>query len=169
MIRSKKGQVYIFVAILLIAFAFSVARPLTAGQPKSDAFTQLHENFVRESPVVVNSALYGGSNVSASFSAFADDYFDYARSKSPRFRFLYLLRDGDALVIGNHLGIEVNASFSGASYNVSRDSTVTVTPADLTLYVDGIGYSFDITDDAYQVKSLFRQQDNLERRVFVSS
>jgi hypothetical protein len=166
--EGKRGQVCIFVAILLIAFAFSVARPSTAQPPKGDAFTQLHENFARESPVVVNSALYQGSNVSAKFASFAGEYFNYARGKSPGFRFLYILRDNDALVIGNYLGLAVNASFAGASYNVSHDSAITVTPADVTIYVDGIGYAFDITGEPYLVRSLFRQQNNVERRVFVS-
>ena len=168
MMHSRKGQVYVFVAILLIAFAFSVTRPHSASESKKDAFTELYENFERESPVVVNSALRENLNVSAEFAAFAVNYFDYARTKSPKFRFLYILRDNDALLVGNRLGLSVNASFSGASYNVSDGAILTATPGDLTIDVEGLDYSFSIGPEPYQVRSIFRQQVGRERRVYVS-
>ncbi len=165
---SKKGQVYVFVAILLIVFAFSVTRPSTAAASTADSFKELYENFVRESPVLVNGALHDSRNVSASFVSFADSYFTYARGKSSRFRFLYILHDNDVLLIGNKLGLSVNASFSSYSYNVSDGAVLTTVPADVIIDVEGVRYSFDITSEPYEVKAIFRQQTDKEKRVFIS-
>ena len=166
--NAKRAQVYTFVAILLLAFAFSVARPPTPSQPASDAFEELHKNFDTESVIVINNALYRNVNLSEDFTAFADDYFDYARTKAPKFRFLYLLKDGDTLIIGNKLDLSVNASVLGAHYNVSSNSKLTIAPQNVTIDLEGLRYDFTFTSEDYQIKSLFRQKNEQGRRVFVN-
>ncbi len=167
-LMGKKGQFYILTAIVLISYAFMVIRPSAVVQEKRDAFKELYQNFISESPVVVNNALYDRVNVSASFSSFAGNYADYALTKSPNFRFLYILRDGDSMIVGNRLGTGVNVGVGGSSYNVSDGKIITVSPADVVVDVAGISYSFGIGSESYQVKSLFRQRGDGGLRVYVN-
>lgn len=165
----KRGQFYILTAIVLISYAFMVIRPSAVVQEKRDVFKELYQNFISESPVVVNSAIYDGANVSERFSAFAGSYADYAVTKSPNFRFLYILRDGDSMIVGNRLGMSVNVTVGGSGYNVTDRSVITVSPAGVGVDVAGISYSFGIGPEAYQVKSLFRQKGDDGLRVHVNS
>jgi len=166
--NNKKGQFYIFIAIVLIAYAFNIARPLPLAKERPDVFKELYENFITESPVVLNNALYQGINISSGFTSFADSYADYAITRQPNFRFVYLLKDEGALVVGNKLGLSLNVSVANTSYLMSDDSTLTINPEDLTLSVAGISYDFVIGPESYQVKSLFRQKTSTETRIFVS-
>ncbi len=164
----KKGQFYILTAIVLISYAFMIIRPSAVVQEKRDVFRELYQNFISESPVVVNNAVYDGANVSERFSAFAASYADYAVTKSPNFRFLYILRDGNSMVVGNRLGLSVNLTAGGSIYSVSDRSVITISPADAGVDVAGISYSFGIGTEDYQVKSLFRQRSDDGLRVYVN-
>src|SRR3989338_1844629 len=165
--NNKKGQFYIFIAIVLITYAFNIARPDTIAREKPDVFKELYENFMTESTLVVNNALYREANVSETFLGFADSYADYARTRQPNFRLAYILKDEDALVVGNKLGISINVSLTNTSYNVNDGSTVTISPQYITLDVAGITYDFNIGPEEYQVKYLFRQKTSAETRIFV--
>ena len=165
--KNKKGQFYIFIAILLITYALNIARPIPLAQEPIDVFKELYNNFLTESTVVVNNALYENKNVSESFISFSNEYSDYARSRSSQFGFIYVLKDGDEIVVGNELGISVNLSITDASYNVSSDSTQTISAQDITVDVAGINYEFTTSSQEYQIQSLFRQKTNIETRIFV--
>lgn len=165
---SRKGQFYILTAIVLLTYAFMITRPSAVVQEKRDVFKELYQNFISESPVVVNNALYDGANVSERFASFAGAYADYAITRSPNFRFLYILRDGESMLVGNRLGMSVNVTVAGSSYNVTDRSALTVSPADASVDVAGIVYGFGIGPGAYQVKSLFRQKTDDGLRVYVN-
>ncbi len=167
-IKGKQGQFYILTAIVLITYAFTIVRPSAVAQERTDAFKELYQNFISESPVVVNNALYDGANVSERFSAFAGSYADYAVTKSPNFRFLYVLRDGDSMLVGNRLGVSVSVTVGGSSYNVTDRSVIAVSPADVGVDVAGVSYSIGIGPEAYQVRSLFRQKSDDGLRVYVN-
>ncbi len=166
--RGRRGQFYILTAIVLISYAFMIIRPSSVFQEKRDAFRELYQNFISESPVVVNNAIYDGANVSERFSSFAGSYADYSVTKSPNFRFLYILRDGDSMIVSNRLGESVNVSVGGSRYGVGDRSSISVSPADVGVDVAGISYSFGIGPEAYQVKSLFRQKSDGGLRVYVN-
>ena len=165
--KNKKGQFYIFIAILLITYAFNIARPVPFAQEKPDVFRELYKNFITESSVVVNNALYENKNVSGKFLEFSNGYADYARTRSSQFRFAYVLKEKDMLVVGNKLGISINLSLTNASYNVTDSSTKTIRSQDITLAVAGVNYDFAIGPEPYQVKSLFKQKTATETRIFV--
>ena len=167
-IKGKQGQFYIFIAILLIVSAFAITRPAPLLQEKRDAFKELYQNFITESAVAVNSALYDDSNVSERYQTFADEYADYAKTKSPKFGFMYILRDGNVMVVGNKLGLSVNLSFTKSTVNVDSDALHTTTPQNLSIIVDDTQYDFDIVSDQYQAQTLFRQKKGDEIRFFVS-
>lgn len=165
----KQGQFYILTAIVLLTYAFMIVRPSPILQEKRDVFKELYQNFISESPVVVNNALYDGANVSQRFASFAGTYADYSVTRSPNFRFLYILRDDTFMLVGNRLGVSVNVTSAGSSYAVADRSTLTISPADVSVDVAGISYAFSIGPETYQVKSLFRQKNDEGTRIYVNN
>src|SRR3989338_4602135 len=135
---SKKGQFYIFAAIVLITFAFMIAKPAPKLQEKPDAFKELYQNFLTESSIVVNTALYDNANVSERFRSFADSYSQYAITKAPKFRFAYILKDNSILVIGNRLGEGLNVTLPDTSQTLGDKKELTTTPQKVTIYIQGI-------------------------------
>lgn len=169
LVSNRKAQFYLFTAIVLIAYAFSIARTEPLVQEETDAFKELYENFITESPMVINNALYQQANVSEKFEAFASAYADYARTRQPNFRLAYILRSEGNMLVGNRLGLGINATLTNStSYEISDGSTFTLAPQDIALEVAGISYTFTIGSEAYQVKSLFRQKTSTETRIFVN-
>ncbi|MBI2136943.1 hypothetical protein HYU12_00310 [Candidatus Woesearchaeota archaeon] len=167
MLRSKKGQFYIFAAIVLITFAFMIAKPAPKLQEKPDAFKELYQNFITESSIVVNTALYDNANVSDRYRSFADSYSQYATTKSPKFRFAYILKDDNTLVIGNRLGEELNVTLSNTSQTLGDKKELTTSPQKATLYIEGTKYEFTMGQETYQAKTLFRQKTDTETRIYV--
>jgi len=167
-LMNKKGQFYIFIAILLVTYAFNIARPATLAVEKPDSFKELYSNFITESSVVVNNALYEGQNVSQAFGEFADNFAVYAVTKSPRFRFVYILKDQDKLVVANRLGVSINATFTDGSFNMNDGAVLTVNAQDVTIGVGEITYEFEASPNSYSVQSLFRQKTSTETRIFVN-
>jgi hypothetical protein len=161
----KKGQFYIFIALVLVAATFSIARTNPFSVPTQDTFAELRTNFVQEGSIVINNALYESANVSARFESYADTYRTYARGKEPGFRYATMLRDGDVLVVRNMLSTGINVSASGTNYRVEQDEVLTITPADFTVHVGRINYAYTLSGQDYQLHALFRQQSGNEIRV----
>jgi len=165
---NKKGQLYIVAAILLLTYAFAIARPSVSPKLPISSFQSLHKNFISETPVVVNNALQQSDNVSATFKTFVDDFSIYAKTKDPNFRLVYLLVDKDKLVVGNRLDDSVNVTIGDTVHKISSNQELTVNKAaSADLLVNGITYSYLFNDDNVQLKAFFRKEDQNEIRVFV--
>ncbi|MBI2145418.1 hypothetical protein HYU18_03800 [Candidatus Woesearchaeota archaeon] len=166
-LSNKKGQFYILVALLLISYAFTLARQDVPIRKSKDNFQLLHEGFVSEGTAVINNAVYEEANVSASFSGFADDYLAFARSAEPGFRAFFLLKDGGLLTIGNRLDDSVNVTVSNVSRLVASSSDITVAAGDASFELSGVSYSFKFSPEPIQLKAVFKTSDKLTKRVFV--
>ncbi len=164
---SRKGQFYILISLLLIAYAFTLSRQDLPVRRPEDNFRLLHEGFVREGSVVVNNAVYAGVNVSERFEAFTGSYMGFAKSSEPGFRLVYLLKDSGSLSIGNRLDSEINVSVGNSSYAVSPSSQRIVAASDASFTLSGIAYNFRFSSDDIQLKAFFRSSGKLARRVFV--
>jgi hypothetical protein len=165
---NKKAQFYIFVAILLVTYAFAITRPATAPKQTVSAFKSLYENFISESPVVINHALHNSSDVSAVYELFVDDFLQFARTKEPNFRLVYLLVDGDTLVIGNRLKDTINVTANQNPYSLSSGKQLTLDKSDTAeLIVNDIRYEFSFDETDVQLKALFRKEDKNEVRIYV--
>mgnify|MGYP001566679939 CR=1 FL=1 len=167
MLRSKKGQFYILIALLLISYAFQLARQEAPIRKQSDAFQLLHEGYLAEGARVINNAVYEEANVTERFRSFTDDYVAFAKSSEPSFGLAYLLRYKDTLTIGNRLAAGLNVTAGGASFLVPQNSESTVSASNATLTVSGISYDFGFSGSDIQLKALFRASDRLTTRVFV--
>ena len=170
LLHSKKGQFYILIALLLISYAFALSRQDVPVRKSKDTFQVLHEGYINEGAVAVNSAVYGDASVPARFANFTIAYLAFARSAEPGFKLAYLLKYGNQLVIGNRLGAELNATVGNSSYLLSPDEDRIVQPSSFSpasLRVAGIDYGFSFSADELQLKVLFRASDKLATRVFV--
>ena len=167
-LSSRKGQFYILISLLLISYAFALARQDTPVRKPRDSFQLLHEGFMREGAAVINGAVYQGGNVTSVFANFSNSYAAFARSSEPRFTFAWLLKEQGSLTIGNRFGSDLNATVGGLGYVVSPDTELTVPVATTVLRTTGIDYTYVFSSEDIQLKALFRISDRLSRRVFVS-
>lgn len=165
--RSKKGQFYILIALLLITYAFQLARQDVPVRKPSDTFRVLHEDYINEGAKVINNAVYEEANVTARFKSFTGDYAAFAKSAEPGFGLAYLLKHKDSLTVGNRLAAGINVTAGGTSFLVSPNSERSVSATNATLLVSGISYDFGFSDGDIQLKALFRASDKLATRVFV--
>lgn len=164
---SKKGQFYILIALLLISYAFILAREDVPVRKPKDNFQLLHEGFLAEGAVVVNNAVYGEENVSARFLEFSRDYVVFARSAEPGFRMVYLLKAGDSLLAGNGLDSQLNVTVSNVSYVIPSSSDRVFGAGDAAFSIGGISYSFAFSQEPFELKGFFRTSDRLAKRIFV--
>lgn len=167
LLKGRKGQFYILIALLLVAYAFQLARQEAPVRKQSDAFQLLHEGYLAEGARVINNAVYEEANVTARFKSFTADYVAFAKSSEPNFGLAYLLRYRDTLTIGNRLGAAVNVTAGGTSFLVPQNSESTVPVSGAALTVSGISYDFGFSGSDVQLKALFRASDKLTTRVFV--
>lgn len=165
--RSRKGQFYILIALLLISYAFQLARQDVPIRKQQDAFRLLYEGYADEGARVVNNAVYEEANVTERFRLFTNDYVAFAKSSEPGFGLAYLLEYKDSLTIGNRLGTGLNVTAGGASFIVSENSERSVSARDATLSISGVDYAFGFSGGEVQLKALFRSSDKLSTRIFV--
>ena len=165
---NKKAQFYIFIAILLLTYAFAIARPSAAPKEPVPVFKSLYQNFISESPTVINNALHSSGNVSDAYKNFVDTFISFAKTKEPNFRLLYILVNNDKLVVSNRMDSAINATVNQNSYQISSNQELTLGKADSADIIIGTNtYSFSFDDTDTQVKALFRKEDKNEVRVYV--
>ena len=170
MLQSKKGQFYILIALLLISYAFQLARQDVPVRKPKDIFQVLYEGYVNEGAIVINNAVYEDANVPARLGNFTTNYLAFARSAEPGFRLVYLFKQGGQLAIGNRLGADINATVGNSSYMLvqNEDRIVRLGNANsASLKIAGVNYAFGFSTDELQFKALFRTSDKLSTRVFV--
>ena len=167
-LQGKKGQFYILIALLLIAYAFTLTRQEVPVRKPKDAFQLLHEGYISEGKAVINNAVYEEANVTARFASFTDDYLAFAKSADPAFRLVYLLRYKDQLVVGNRLDSNINVTIGSADYVVGSGTEQTTAASNATITVAGINYNFRFSQDDIQLKALFREASRLTITGFVS-
>ena len=170
MFQSKKGQFYILIALLLITYAFQLARQDVPVRKQKDTFQVLYEGYINEGAIAINNAVYEEANVPARLGNFTTSYLAFARSAEPGFRLVYMLKQDGQLAIGNRLGAGLNATVGNSSYLLAQneDRIVPMGNANTaSLKVAGISYAFGFSSNDMQFKALFRTSDKLSTKVFV--
>lgn len=154
-VTSKKGQFYIFAAILLVVYAMTLALPGTSKQAQS-SFERLHENYIFEAPKVVNSAIYNRTNPTARLANFSEEYSQYARSIDPSFQFVYAFAYEGNTFIGSKFREEINISTNTTSFILNGDSR----------FINGTnGFTIHYSKRAYEMNF---SKEVLIRALFVS-
>lgn len=123
----KKGQMYIFVAIILCASLVAIfAGSSTLALPTYE-FSSLKNNFVSESVFAVNLAMQNSSmNLSEQHDKFIESYLAYAKTKDPDFRVLSILDFDGKTKINNVLDLTVNVTTSTSSFSILKNENITI-------------------------------------------
>lgn len=169
MLSAKKGQFYILVALLLISYAFTLARQEVPVRKPRDTFQLLHEGYVSEGTAVVNNAVYEEADVALRFANFTSAYVAFAKSAEPNFRLAYLLRRNGLLTVGNRFDSSLNVTIGNADYLIASNAEQAASAANATIRLGGISHSFAFAQEDMQLKALFRTVDRLTTRVFVKN
>lgn len=106
----KRGQFFIFVAIILALLVFTlVSKSNTIREQVSlENFEELSQNYLTESPKVINYAIYSVQSPEDKLSQFSEKFIhNYARNNDPNIGILYAYNNPDPknqkLVIQNLL------------------------------------------------------------------
>ena len=104
---AKKGQFYILAAVILCIVIFGVTVTVNKIEQEVETtdFVELAQNYVLETPALINYAIYGGFEQQPSdlLSDFTEDFVQYARKKNPKLGLLYVYKEGDNTIIENYL------------------------------------------------------------------
>ncbi len=161
---NKKGQYYILIALILIAFAFATARSVTPEPARTNTLQELADNFKSESSVVINNALLENKNTTHAVLTYAETYKAYVQTRSPQARFTYVLETDGQMTVVNYLDTPLTITTTNTT--LQPGETATVEPQILTLTIEGIPYTFP-SRSTYNVQGIFRQVRDGERRVIV--
>ena len=128
LLNSKKGQFYILIALLLISYAFQLARQEVPIRKQQDVFRLLYDGYLAEGARVVNNAVYEEANVTERLGSFTNDYVAFAKSSDSGFGLAYLLGYKGSLTVGNRLGTDINVTAGSASFAMPNAAKRRLTP-----------------------------------------
>lgn len=167
MFSNKKGQFYIFAAILLVTYALTINPPTVEIKKATPVFKQLYQNYLFEAPKVMNSAVYDNANITERFMNFSDTFSSYAKSREAKFGMVYLLAHQDGVDIKNYLSETANISTNTTSFLLGPGNWKTMNRAgSLAVYLNSIRYDFSFTE-SMQLKAIFKSSADNEVKVYV--
>lgn len=108
MMQGKRGQFYLIAAIILIAVIVALIMKLNSTEvnPVPLSFTELSDNFEKEAVRIIDNGISQGKSiqdVERELQAFAQQYSEYATSKSPQIGFLYVYGNSSNITVANFL------------------------------------------------------------------
>ena len=166
-----KGQFYVLSALILIGVAFALVQgnKERLARPKL-GLSQLADNFRETYPSVVNNAIFEQKNITAQFNAYVKNFALYGNGKEPGFGIITILVAEKDITVYNAVGEEIKAEYQAVEYQetkILKDGAIIGFANDkgkITIGLDDIDYAFDIGEQEYQVKALFRstQNDNVQ-------
>ncbi len=163
-IKQKKGQFYIFMAIVLSTYALTLVMPKAAGPPQS-SFKPLYENYLFEAPKVINSAIYNETSASARLANFTDSYMEFARAFDNKFGVMYAYSHDGITDIRSRLRDDANVTFNTTSFILRDNGTIVNGSGSFKAYVRGTAYEFNLSrEDSFQ--ALFISRTEQDVRVF---
>jgi hypothetical protein len=153
----KKGQFYIFVAVLFCALALTLVTSNFGTRGYKVVYENVKNNFVAESNYVVNSALSNNENVTDNFLDFSQYFLNYSKTKNINFRILYFLVDKDVLYINNMLDFAVNVTADNSWQIINSSSAVEIPKPDyVDVKIDDYTTRIELTNETTQLKMYFR-------------
>jgi len=101
----KKGQFYIILVIILSIAVFGIVSETNkAEQPIfTQDFSELSQNYLQESPKVVNYALYTGEEATTIFPQFTETFLQQARKTNPQIGLIYIYSNGTEVKVRSYL------------------------------------------------------------------
>jgi hypothetical protein len=144
-----KAQFYIFAAVLLCTVLFVAAINRIYIQEPSIGLSKLYQNYIEESNILINNAVFEGKDPGMQVKNFTQYYISFAKGKNVNIGIFYLLIYPDNTTVnGNYLGgtAIVTTKYaiqqqivSGTEKNIKCENNVTVE-------YNNIIYNFDNED-----------------------
>lgn len=149
---NKKGQFYILIAIILIAFAIGIASSQSRTIKSKSVLSDLKNEFNQESPKVINTAILeqnATTNVTGRYDVFVKDFVAYAKSKNAMLDIIYMLSYDNTISVGNYYGEQITASQNGATTIVQSNQAATLSrTSSINITAGNYTYDFEIEPGA---------------------
>jgi hypothetical protein len=163
---NKKGQFYIFIAMILLAYLTSLRPSLDTQRSPQTYYSQYRENFLTELGYVLNSALFDDEQMLGRVDEYVQDYQGYLASQDINMTLVLFLGQGDMLHIKNYNSFPLALTL----YNGTQEDLLYVFSADtvsvqrinrigVNLTGEHINEEYTITLDASRdidVKAIFK-------------
>ncbi|PIN69255.1 hypothetical protein COV93_06270 [Candidatus Woesearchaeota archaeon CG11_big_fil_rev_8_21_14_0_20_43_8] len=110
---NKKGQFYIFLCLVLLAYIATLSPSLDISQGKATSYSIARDNYLTECTHVINNALFEKQNVTSQLDYFTQVYIDYQEVQGLSVSVIYLLSMDDTLYVRNYYKDSVIITPSG--------------------------------------------------------
>ncbi|MEW6063098.1 MAG: hypothetical protein AB1571_01875 [Nanoarchaeota archaeon] len=134
---NKKGQFFIFVAVILALVIYVVVSQVNRIEEKIllEDFNELSKNYATEAPKKVNDIVKDVADktpeeqteaIEGGLNSFTSDFLDYAKTQDPNMGFVYVYYDkntGDYLV-SNYLSSGTIETIDGGQIPSGQESTI---------------------------------------------
>lgn len=167
---NKKAQFYIFTAILLSAYAFTIyANSRVIANEPSKTFKELKDNYLIEGEKVPNNAIYTNKEIENQFENFTAEFRDYAKTKNINLGIFYILINNDNIFLMNHLDSSASITTT-QTYNLEINQNTTIPTTNIIiLNYNNINYAFEVSSEQYQINSLLVAKKAQDIAIFVNN
>jgi len=173
--RNKKGQFYLFTAIILVGVAIVLLRPVSVVPEASDTFKKVHKNFVIESRKLINTALLEEADVAVEYDSFVNAFLLFAKTRRLDFEVFYVLVLEDEIIVKNRLTTGAELLDFGKVLAPGEETSFkrSVTPqSELNVRLESIDlnsniYKFNMIDKDNQLKLLTRVIKEGDNELFI--
>ena len=106
----KRGQFYIIIVLIAAIAMYGVSSDVnTIEEPKLfEDFSDLSNNYIKESSRIVNYALFNNQNATDLLPSFTVNFLSYAKQKNPTVSLIYFYSNGSAVEVRNYLNETTN-------------------------------------------------------------
>ncbi|MEA3515190.1 MAG: hypothetical protein U9R34_06945 [Nanoarchaeota archaeon] len=160
----KKGQFYLFTAIVIIALLAGIIPMSVMPTTDEDVFNELNDNFIEEAVFVINNAIYMNASVKDSIDSFALSFLNYARQRDPNFGFVIMLQNRNETILMNQLkdgNISLQPSGGQVVWLAPGESSVAALYPSFDINMGESQYHFTFAENPeMQLKMLFNSHKN---------
>ncbi len=157
--KNKKGQFYVLTAVIICSVLFMLLYGREPMQKINTEFRSLYNNYIYESPIVINNAIYHNKNLSNQFKNFTASFIRYAKEKNINLGVFYMLKVDDDIEAANYLNDEINISTINEILMSNNHIRFKIENYNnMTIYFKNVTYLYNITEDKVQFKVLFIKQ-----------
>jgi hypothetical protein len=166
---NKKGQFYIFTAIVLSALLLTMS---TTNHPQTSVTSSqfLYDNFLNELPYVINSKIFASENPVTNLDVFFSDFQDYSQYHSTTLTYLYLFKNNSQLFIKNMLNTSATISIKNWTFALPRTENRTLNVSKTIINISDYETEFTFDENkTFEFKALlyFNTFDSIQIREFV--